>query len=176
MQIKNVLLGEITPYENNPRNNDEAVEYVANSIKEFGFNVPIVVDSHGTIIAGHTRYKAALKLGLATVPVIYASDLTPDQVRAYRLADNKVSEIATWDYEALNIELGELDFDMSDFGFIEVPESEQYESEDETVPGENGYEYENQYAINILCKDEHDQEVTFQKLSDMGYDCKVVVI
>lgn len=136
MQIKNVLLGEITPYENNPRNNDDAVEYVANSIKEFGFKVPIVVDSHGTIIAGHTRYKAALKLGLVTVPVVFADDLTEEQARAYRLADNKVSEIATWDYGSLDIELEEIEFfNMEEFGFVDLSQSENDEFIDMDVSG-----------------------------------------
>ena len=92
---------DLTPYENNPRINDKAVEYVANSIKEFGFKVPIVVDENNIIVAGHTRLKASKKLGLEQVPVIVASDLTDEKVRAFRLADNKVSELAEWDEEKL---------------------------------------------------------------------------
>ncbi|HGM8965131.1 TPA: ParB N-terminal domain-containing protein, partial [Streptococcus pyogenes] len=95
-------LSEITPYKNNPRNNDEAVGPVAESIKEFGFKVPIVVDKNGEIINGHTRYKAAQKLGLETVPVIVADDLSEEQIKAFRLADNKVGEIAVWDLDLLN--------------------------------------------------------------------------
>lgn len=95
MEVVEIKLSDITPYENNPRKNDEAVDLVANSIKEFGFKQPIVVDADGVIIAGHTRYKAAKKLGIESVPVLYATDLTDDQVKAYRLADNKVSEAAT---------------------------------------------------------------------------------
>lgn len=94
MQIYDKPLGWLTPYENNPRNNDEAVEPVANSISEFGFKVPIVATPDGEIINGHTRWKAAKKLKLKTVPVIIADDLTEEQVRAFRLADNKVAEIA----------------------------------------------------------------------------------
>lgn len=121
MQVQEISLEQIQPYENNPRNNDEAVDYVANSIREFGFKVPIVVDSNGTIIAGHTRYKAAKQLGLESAPCVVADDLTDEQVKAFRLADNKVSEIATWDYEALNIELCEImGIDMEDFGFSEL--------------------------------------------------------
>ena len=101
MQIYDKPLGWLTPYENNPRNNDEAVEPVANSISEFGFKVPIVATSDGEIINGHTRWKAAKKLKLKTVPVIIADDLTEEQVRAFRLADNKVAEIARWDIELL---------------------------------------------------------------------------
>lgn len=129
MQIIDKKLAELKPYENNPRNNDEAAEYVANSIKEFGFKVPIVIDSEGVIVAGHTRLKAAERLGLKTVPCIVADDLTPEQVKAFRLADNKAGEIATWDFEKLDIELsGITDIDMTDFGF------ENFEIEDEAEP------------------------------------------
>lgn len=117
MEVKDVKLSEIRPYENNPRFNDDAVEAVANSIQEFGFKQPIVVDSDGVIIVGHTRYKAAQELGLETVPVLVADDLTEDQVKAYRLADNKVGELATWDLGALDIELEEIELDMEAFGF-----------------------------------------------------------
>ena len=99
MQVVAKSVDEIKPYENNPRNNDDAVDAVANSIKEFGWQQPIVVDIGGVIIAGHTRYKAAQKLGLKTVPVVIAKDLSEEQVKAYRLADNKSGELATWDDE-----------------------------------------------------------------------------
>jgi len=101
-------IDEIKPYEKNPRVNDQAVEAVAASIREFGFRQPIVVDEGGVIICGHTRYKAAKKLGLARVPVHVATDLTPEQIRAYRIADNKTGELATWDMELLPIEIAEL--------------------------------------------------------------------
>lgn len=96
MKIVEKQIDSITPYENNPRNNDNAVDAVAASIKEFGFRVPIVIDGSGVIVAGHTRHKAAQKLGLQKVPCIIADDLTPEQVKAFRLADNKVAELATW--------------------------------------------------------------------------------
>ena len=101
-------IDSIRPYDNNPRKNDQAVAAVAGSLREFGFRQPVVVDSDGVIIAGHTRYKAALKLGLTKVPVHVATDLSPDQVRAYRIADNRTGECATWDLEILPIELAEL--------------------------------------------------------------------
>jgi len=112
----------IRPYENNPRLNDGAVDAVAASLKEFGFRQPIVVDSDGVIVCGHTRFKAALKLGLAKVPVHVAKDLTPEQIKAYRIADNKTADLAQWDYEILPIELSELmdtGFDMSLLAFDE---------------------------------------------------------
>lgn len=108
------------PYENNPRKNEGAVDAVANSIKEFGFKVPIVIDKKDTIVTGHTRYLAAQKLGLEEVPCILADDLTPKQIRAFRLADNKTSELAGWDFTKLDEELALIDdLDMTDFGFID---------------------------------------------------------
>lgn len=118
MDVVNLKIKDLKPYEKNPRKNDGAVEYVANSIKEFGFKVPIVIDKDNVIVAGHTRYKAAKKLGLKEVPAIVADDLTDEQVKAFRLADNKVAEQTEWDYALLADELDEiLGIDMEDFGF-----------------------------------------------------------
>lgn len=107
---------DLVPYENNPRNNDEAVDYVANSIKEFGFKVPCVVNSDGVLITGHTRLKACKKLGIDEVPCIVADDLTEDQIKAFRIADNKVSEYSTWDNTKLAEELSDIMMDMGQFG------------------------------------------------------------
>lgn len=117
MEIIERKLSELIPYANNPRHNDSAVDAVAASIKEFGFKVPIIVDKDGVIVAGHTRLKAAQKLGLERVPCIIADDLTPEQIKAFRLADNKVGELAEWDFEKLNFELSEIQMDMQPFGF-----------------------------------------------------------
>ena len=118
MNINNIEINKIKPYEKNPRKNDEAVKYVAESIKEFGFKVPIVIDKNNIIIAGHTRYKASIQLGLKEVPCIIADDLTEEQIKAFRLADNKVGEIAEWDYNILELELdGISNIDMSLFNF-----------------------------------------------------------
>lgn len=119
MEIVDKKVSELIPYENNPRKNDKAVPAVAKSIQKFGFKVPIVIDKNNIIVNGHTRLKAAKKLGLETVPCIVADDLTPEQIRAFRLADNKVGEIATWDDDKLEEELTELTgiIDMQDFGF-----------------------------------------------------------
>lgn len=122
MEIINKKLEELKPYENNPRLNDESVELVANSIKEFGFKVPIVIDKDNVIIAGHTRYKASQQLGLEEVPCIVADDLTPEQVKAFRLADNKVGEKSEWYDELLDLEMMNLDFDFELFGFDEKVE------------------------------------------------------
>jgi DNA modification methylase len=120
MQVDLVGVDKIRPYERNPRINDKAVEAVSRSIREFGWQVPIVVDESNVIIAGHTRYKAALALGMVEVPVSVARGLTPDQVRAYRIADNKTSELAEWNYDLLPLELSELqatEFDLGLLGF-----------------------------------------------------------
>lgn len=119
MNIVNVNINDIIPYDKNPRFNDEAVEYVANSIKEFGFKVPVILDKNNVIITGHTRVKACEKLGIEEIPCIYADDLTEEQVKAFRLADNKVGEIADCDFELLNDELEKINLDMLDFGFME---------------------------------------------------------
>lgn len=121
MEIITKKIDEIKPYEKNPRKNDSAVEYVANSIKEFGFKVPIVIDKDGVIVAGHTRYKASKKLGLEEVPCIIADDLSDEQIKAFRLADNKVSEQAEWNIDLLNEELDNiLNIDMELFDFTET--------------------------------------------------------
>ena len=123
MQVIEKKISDIIPYENNPRKYDIAVDAVMASIKEFKFRVPIIIDKNSVIVAGHTRLKAAQKLGLKTVPCIVADDLTPEQIKAFRLADNKVGELAGWDFEKLDLELEELDFDMTPFGFDEVGEA-----------------------------------------------------
>ncbi len=121
MQIVEKDIDELTPYENNPRKNDKSVDYVANSISQFGFKVPIVIDSSSVIVAGHTRYKAAVKLKMETVPCIVADDLTEEQIKAFRLADNKVGESSAWDMDLLADELdGIFDLDMTDFGFLDM--------------------------------------------------------
>lgn len=135
-------IDELIPYINNPRNNTNAVNAVASSIKNFGFKNPIVIDDGNEIINGHTRMLAAKKLGLTKVPCILADDLSDEEKKAFRLADNKTSELAEWDFNLLDIEIKELgemdlDFDMSDFGFEELEELEDIEVvEDDYNPDE----------------------------------------
>ncbi len=118
MQIISKNIEEIKEYENNPRNNDNAVEYVARSIKDFGFKMPIIIDKNNVIVAGHTRYKAAKELNLTEVPCIVADDLTDEQIKAFRLVDNKSAELAEWNLELLNIELENIhDIDMNLYNF-----------------------------------------------------------
>ena len=138
MKVINMKVSELIPYEKNPRHNDDAVKYVAESIRQFGFKQPIVIDKGNVIIAGHTRLKAAKKLKLKEVPCIIADDLTEEQIKAYRLADNKVAEMADLDFELLDSELDEIiDIDMSDFGF----DFDDDEEEPEAV--------EDDYEINV---------------------------
>lgn len=119
MTIKWVDIEAIKPYDNNPRINDRAVDAVAASIKQFGWNQPIVVDRNNVIIAGHTRYRAALTLGIKQIPVKTA-ELTNEQATAYRIADNKTAELSSWDSERLSVEMGDIhDIDMRDFGFTD---------------------------------------------------------
>lgn len=142
MNIVEKKLGELQPYENNPRKNDTAVPYVAESIKRYGFKVPIVIDKDGVIVAGHTRYLASIELGLETVPCIVADDLTDEEIKEFRLVDNKTSEFAGWDFDMLETELQELDFGDFDFHFPETEdididgffeEHEETEKEPKTI-------------------------------------------
>lgn len=117
MEIESIKIEDLKPYENNPRHNDEAVEGVKQSIRLFGFKIPIVIDKNNVIVCGHTRYKASVALGLTEIPCIRADDLTDDQIKAFRIADNKVAEVAEWDMDKLQIELEDISIDMSSFGF-----------------------------------------------------------
>ena len=153
MEIIYKPVSDLIPYENNPRRNDDAVDYVANSIKEFGFKVPIIVGPDNVIVAGHTRLKAAIKLGLTEVPAIVADDLTEEQINAFRLADNKVAEMADWDFERLDLELSELDFDMEQFGFeleqeLEMPtDLDDYTEKDTVVVSINCGSFKNYESV-----------------------------
>lgn len=119
MKIIYKSLSELCTYENNPRNNALAVDAVANSIQEFGFQNPILISPSGEIVAGHTRYKAAQKLGMERVPCVIVEDLTPEQIQAFRIIDNKTAELANWDNEKLKEELSSLSMDWTEFGFHE---------------------------------------------------------
>lgn len=164
MNIVYKSIRDIVPYANNPRKNDDAVEGVMNSIKEFGFKVPIIIDKDGTIIAGHTRYKASLKLGLEEVPCIIADDLTEEQVRAFRIADNKVAERAEWDFDLLNEELKEISIDMGEFGFdmdIETPEEDVVEDDAPEPPKEPKSKRGDIYILGrhrLMCGDSTNEE------------------
>ena len=138
VQVIQMKLTDLIPYENNPRINDDAIDVGANSIKEFGFKNPIIIDKDNVIVCGHTRRLAAIKLGLTEVPCIRADDLTEDQIKAFRVADNKTSELSTWDLDKLKIELGDIELNMADFGFEdlldqmkELPEDDEFDADTE---------------------------------------------
>ena len=169
MNVIEKSIGDIKPYEKNPRKNDDAVKYVANSIRQFGFKVPIVVDKDGVIVAGHTRYRAAKELGYETVPVVVADDLTEAQVKAFRIADNKTADQAQWDMDLLGEEIAELlnveGLDMTDFGFgdfeltmlTEDFEPEPYDEEIVNQYSENGNNFLEKKRI-IIAYDEEDED------------------
>lgn len=143
MKIQNMKIDDVKPYDKNPRDNEDAVGGVAESIKQFGFQSPIIVDKNNVIIAGHTRLKAAKKLGLKEVPVIYAkhkdgSWLSDEEAKALRLADNKTGELADWDMRLLDDELADIaDIDMSDFGFGEELSFPETSTDNEEVEEDN---------------------------------------
>ena len=147
MEIINKKIEDLKPYENNPRFNDDAVQYVANSIKEFGFKVPMVIDKNNVIVTGHTRYKAALELGLKEVPCVIADDLTDEQIKAFRIADNKTNDMASWNDDLLGLEMKDLlgEYDMTDYGFGDFEISMLTE---DMEPEDYDDEMINEYSIN----------------------------
>ena len=161
MKIVEMKVADLIPYERNPRHNDEAVDYVAESIKQFGFNVPIVIDKDNTVVCGHTRLKAAKKLKIKTVPCVVKDDLTDEEIRAYRLADNRSAEKATWDIELLDMELAEIEtIDMTLLGFDdkeeETPKEVVEDDFDEEPPAEPTAKYGDIYQLGrhrLMCGD-----------------------
>lgn len=132
MEVKNISVKDIIPYENNPRKNEDAIQVVMNSIREFGIKQPLVIDENNVIVVGHTRFAAAKKLGYTEVPCVIASDLTEDQINAYRIADNRTAEYASWDVELLNNQLANiLTVDMEMFGFDLNADEEVKKKEEE---------------------------------------------
>ena len=136
LKIEYVNINRIKPYKKNPRKNEDAIPYVMESIKQFGFKNPVILDKDNVIVAGHTRIESAKRLGITEIPCIYADDLTDEQIKAFRLADNKVAEIAEWDIDLLDTELDDiLNIDMSDFGFdLDLEDEEEKEIIEDEVP------------------------------------------
>jgi len=158
MKIKLQDIGSVQPYEQNPRINDSVVDAVAASLREFGFRQPVVVDAENVIIVGHARYKAAVKMGLPKIPVHVATDLTPEQVVAYRLADNKTGELSEWDFALLEAELEKIaDIDMEMFGFGD------FESEGGGPPEETAIK--SVFQVVVECADEKEQREVFDILA-----------
>ena len=158
MQVKDTDISKIKPYENNPRDNTNAVAEVAESIKQYGFQQPIVVDKNGVIIVGHTRYLAAKSLGMTTVPVIWASNLSDQQVKGYRLADNKTSDYSVWDNKKLLKELQEIDKDIYT-GFKESGIFDDVLDESDNSPVE-----ENEKGVTYSIKFSTQNKEVFEKI------------
>ena len=168
LKIEYVDINSIKPYNKNPRKNEEAIPYVMESIKQFGFKNPVILDKNNVIVAGHTRIESAKRLGITEIPCIYADDLTDEQIKAFRLADNKVGEIAEWDIDLLDTELDDiLNIDMSDFGFDLDLEDEDIERKDLSDK-----EFE-KYEIIITCENELDLQKKYEKLEEEGYECRI---
>lgn len=134
MEIVDIAVKDLVPYDKNPRRNDEAAVKVAESIKQFGFKIPLVVDRNNVVVCGHTRLKAAKKLKLKTVPCILADDLSEDQIKAFRLVDNRTAEIAEWDFALLEEELADVQLDMTAFDFDDLLAEEEAGSENSQTP------------------------------------------
>lgn len=151
MDIVYKKIGEIKPYDKNPRRNDQAVEAVKNSIQEFGWQQPLVIDKNNIVVIGHTRLKAAKELHMTSVPCLIAENLTDEQIRALRLADNKVGELAEWDDFLLKGELNDIfDIDMEDFGFdLDFDEEEEEEPQEKPNERERTFDYYNLEYINL---------------------------
>ncbi len=159
---------DLIPYINNPRINDHAVDAVASSIKNFGWKVPIIIDKGNEIVAGHTRIKAAKKLGIKEVPVIVADDLDDNQVKAFRIADNRVTEQSSWDFDILKIELTGLEdlftgFDLADF-------------EDDIKLLDTSEKLLNDETVIVIDVEEHELEDTFETLTEAGYSCRILTL
>lgn len=151
MKIIEKPISELKPYDRNPRLNDDAVKYVANSIKEFGWKVPIVIDKNNVIVAGHTRYKAALELNIKDIPCVIADDLTEKQIKAFRLADNKVSDYSIWDNVLLLQELDGLDDIFTGFDMGDISNFDILNEKDNSIIEDN--EYGVTYEIVIRSED-----------------------
>lgn len=162
MEIKYVDIKELKPYKDNPRKNKDSIKYVAESIKKFGFKVPIVVDQNYEIIAGHTRLEASKSLHLKEVPIIIANDLTKEQVKAFRLADNKVSELAKWDFDKLSKELENIDKEEAELlGFINHGEEIDWSSIEEIT--EDNYQEPDHIIVECPYCHHEDRREKFKK-------------
>lgn len=166
MKIKMMKLCDIKPYENNPRRNDEAIDKVAESIKSFGFQQPLVIDKDNVIVVGHTRYEASKQLKLDEVPCVVADELTEEQAKAYRLADNKTGEFSAWDFSKLDLELADLSCDMSVFGF--------YSTDDIEIERKDiGKDFTFSNNLVVECASENEQQELYDELIERGFTCRI---
>lgn len=180
LNVVTMKIADLKAYENNPRKNEKAVDAVANSINSFGFKVPVIIDKNNVVVAGHTRLMACKKLGIDEVPCVIADDLTEDQIKAFRIADNKTAELADWDFDKLKEELGSIDIDMEQFGFTDLEKIMDREvmedefDENEALP-ENPYAKKGDVFIigkhRVMCGDATSKEDVLKlvdgKIADM---------
>ena len=163
---------QLKPYKKNAKKHPkEQIEQIANSIKEFGFTQPVVIDKNNCVVAGHGRILGAKKAGLKQVPTVMLEDLTEEQIKAYRLVDNKLNE-SDWDWELADeelIQLLESDIDMTLFGFDDIMSDEEQEKKKKVE-----FEIKEKYEVHIICKDEKQMEEVYNKTKGMGIDCKLV--
>ncbi len=166
MEIIKMPIGDIKPYPNNPRKNDDAVAAVAESIKQCGYCAPIVVDEDGVVLAGHTRLNALKKLGRTEAEVCVKTGMTEEQKKKYRLLDNKTNELAVWDFDALAEELDGLDFGDFDFGFSLADEESDTKERREAALAQS-------ISVVIDCDDDDEAERIFNELKEQGYECRI---
>ena len=180
MHVEQLPTDSLRPYDRNPRQNDKAVEAVAASIRAFGFRQPIVVDAERVIIAGHTRWRAAKFLQMETVPVLIAADLSPEKVRAYRIADNKVAELAEWDEALLAHEANLLEgtgLDLTDFGFTSKEVDALLQGAAPEDPAAATPQTLNaSYEVVVKCRDEAHQREIYEQLTQDGLECRVITV
>ena len=182
LKVETWPIEKLIPYVRNPRKNDDQVDRMVSAIKEFGFRIPVVAKSDGSVVDGHLRLKAAQKLGMTEVPVALADELTDAQVKAFRLLANKSANWAQWDDDLLKLELQDLhdmayDLELTGFSADEL-EKTMYGDVDTTQVDEGDekcIDYEEKYAIIVECENEADQKKKYENLLSQGYVCKVVV-
>lgn len=167
-QVEWLEINSLNPYENNARKNDATIPYLKNSIQRFGFRVPLVIGKGNVVVCGHTRLKAALELGMEKLPCVRADDLTDAELKAFRLADNKVQELSGWDFEKLDAEMEQLkidfDGDMVDFGF-DAGFNDDEEDDDKEV--------KSCFEVIVECSNESEMEEVFNRLQEEGLKCRV---
>ena len=171
IQIVYKKIGDLKPYKKNAKKHPkEQVERIANSIKEFGFTQPVIIDKDNCVVAGHGRILGAKKAGLKTIPTVKLESLTEEQIKAYRLVDNKTNE-SDWDFSLLDEELGILadTIDMDLFGF-DLTEQKDEEKKKKKVE----FEIKEKYEVHIICKDEKQMEQVYNKTKGLGVECKLV--
>ncbi len=178
MEIITKPISAIRPYGKNTRKTSEAARAVAESIRRFGFKQPIVVDEQGVVVCGHVRLAAAKSLGMTELPCVLANDLTPDEIRAFRLLDNKLHEKSSWDVDALNAELADLDFDFAPFDVdfnLDADVDFKFDDESATKDAANEKDgaLEPSYQIVVTCDDEDEQAALYERLIQEGYRAKL---